>query len=69
MLENQKDYQKQPMKYWLVEIELTSGDMLQFYVSAINQTEAYKKADGYAEMASGNEKLMKFYGEGFKYLP
>lgn len=68
MLKNEKNTQKQPMKYWLVEITLTSGDTLQFYVAAINQSEAYKKADEYAEMAAGNEKLMQFY-KGFKKLP
>ena len=69
MLENQKENtQKQPMKYWLVDIELTSGDMLQFYVSAPDLKEAYWKADKYAEIAAGNESLMKFY-RGFKRLP
>lgn len=69
MLENQKNNtQKQPVRYWLVDIALTSGDMLQFYVSAIDKSEAYKKADEYAEIAVGNEKLRKFYG-GFKKLP
>jgi cellobiose-specific phosphotransferase system component IIA len=68
MLKNEKNTQKQPIKYWLVEITLTSGDMLQFYAAAINQIEAYKKADEYAEIAEGNEKLMKFY-KGFKKLP
>jgi len=59
--------QKQPMKYWLVEITLTSGEDLQFYVSAINKHEAYKKADDYAFLAE-NESLRKFY-KGFKLLP
>lgn len=61
--------QKQPMRCWLVEITLTSGDMLRFYVTAINQAEAYRKADEYAETAAGNEKLKKFYGRGFFLLP
>ena len=55
------------MKYWLVEITLTSGNMLQFYVYAINQFEAQKKADDYAELAE-HKSLEKFY-EGFKLLP
>ena len=55
-------------KYWLVEITLTSGDTLQFYVSAKNQIEAYKKADNYAFLAE-NEKLRKIYGSGFRLLP
>ena len=69
MLENKKEKtEKQPMKYWLVEIELTSGEFLNFYVSALDLSEAYKKADGYAEIAAGNESMMKFY-RGFKRLP
>ena len=64
-----KGQEKQPMKYWLVEITLTSGEGLQFYVSAPNQVEAYKKADGYAELAE-NEKLRECYkGMGFRLLP
>ena len=37
-----KEQEKQPIKYWLVDITLTSGEDLQFYVPAINQVEAYK---------------------------
>ena len=54
-----KEQEKQPMKYWLVEITLTSGEGLQFYVTAKDQIEAYKKADGYAELAE-NEKLLRY---------
>jgi hypothetical protein len=69
MLKNKKEKtEKQPMKCWLVEIELTSGEFLNFYVSAPDLKEAYGKADGYAEIAAGNENLMKFY-RGFKRLP
>jgi len=35
------------LRYWLVEISLTSGKSIQFYASAINEFEAYQKADGY----------------------
>jgi hypothetical protein len=45
------------MKYWLVDITLTSGECLQFYVKAITQHYAYEKADEYAFMAENNEKL------------
>ena len=55
-----KEQEKQPMKYWLVEITLTSGEGLQFYVSARNQHEAYLKADSYSELAQ-NEKLFNYY--------
>lgn len=44
------------LRYWLVEISLTSGKSTQFYVSAINEFEAYQKADGYV-MWLENEKL------------
>lgn len=47
MKKKKEEQEKQPMKYWLVEFELTSGEILQFYVGAINQFEAYQKADGY----------------------
>ena len=64
-----KEQEKQPMKYWLVEITLTSGEGLQFYVSARNQHEAYLKADSYSELAQ-NEKLFNCYmGKGFTLLP
>jgi len=68
MKNKKKKNGKQPMKYWLVEIALTSGDMLQFYVSAINQFEANIKADEYAALAASDESLRKFYGK-FKLLP
>tara|TARA_R110000803_G_scaffold13218_14_gene37352 strand:+ start:1951 stop:2172 length:222 start_codon:yes stop_codon:yes gene_type:complete len=64
-----KEQEKQPMKYWLVEITLTSGEGLQFYVSAINEHEAYQKADGYSELAE-NELLKQCYDKmGFNLLP
>lgn len=63
----QKEQGKQPMKYWLVEITSTDSEGLQFYVSAINQFEAYKKAEEYAELAE-NKDLRTCY-KGFKLLP
>ena len=58
-----------PIRYWLVEITLTSGEGLQFYVSAINEHEAYLKADDYSELAK-NDKLLECYKKmGFKLLP
>ena len=47
MNKQKKNDEKQPMKYWLVEFTLTSGEILTFYIGAINQFEAYKKADDY----------------------
>ena len=72
MMNNRKDPRgqlKNPMKYWMVEITLTSGEELQFYVSAIDKFSAYEKADGYAEIAN-NSSLAKFYkGKGFALMP
>lgn len=51
------------MKYWLVELTLTSGEVLTFYVKAINQHFAYEKADEYAELAENvklRSKMKKF---------
>ncbi|RLD65609.1 MAG: hypothetical protein DRI95_08300 [Bacteroidetes bacterium] len=58
---------KQSMKYWLVELTLTSSQVLTFYVKAINKHEAYKKADEYAILAE-NVELRKNM-ETFKLLP
>lgn len=64
-----KEQKKQPLKCWLVEITLTSGEGLQFYVSVINEFEAYRKADDYTKLAE-NEQLFNCYkGMGFKLLP
>ena len=64
-----KGQTKQPMNYWLVDITLTSGEELQFYVSAKTKHDAYEKADGYAELAK-NASLAKFYkGKGFTLMP
>jgi hypothetical protein len=50
--ETQKQEQPKPQKpqgsrLWLVEISLTSGKSIQFYVKAKTQFDAYEKADGY----------------------
>jgi len=55
------------MKYWLVELTLTSGRVRTFYVKARYQYEAYKTADYYASLA-GNEKLFDLTTEKFKLL-
>lgn len=55
------------MKYWLVEITLTSGEILEFYVKAINQFEANQKADGYAVLAQN--RLLKNYFKQFRLMP
>lgn len=66
----QKEQEEQPMLYWLVEITLTSGEGLQFYVSAINHYEANLKAHGYADLAESSESLRECYkNKGFTLLP
>jgi hypothetical protein len=68
-MEKTNKNQKQPLKVWLVEITLTSGKDLQFYVSAKTLHDAYKKADDYAELAE-NEHLYNYYNsKGFTMLP
>ena len=62
-----KKAEKPPMKYWLVELTLTSGRVLNFYVKARFQHDAYQKADDYAVLAE-NEKLRKHL-EVFRLLP
>jgi len=56
------------MKYWLVELTLTSGRVRTFYVKARYQYEAYKSADYYASLAS-NKQLFDLATEKFKMLP
>lgn len=58
--------EKKPMKYWFMDITLTSGEVLQFYVKALNEYEAYQKADGYSTWVS-NEKLLNHL-RGFKLM-
>lgn len=50
------------IKYWLVEITLTSGKGLQFYVSGKTQYDAYEKADAYKCWA-GDEKLISLLSQ------
>ncbi len=42
-------YRKHPeiMRLWLVELTSTDGEVLQFYVNALTQFDAYEKADSY----------------------
>ena len=43
-----------PLRYWLVELTLTSGRVRTFYVKARFQSDAYQKADYYAGLASND---------------
>ena len=68
MKDSKKSSKKPPMKYWLVELTLTSGRVRSFYVKARTQFDAYEKADYYASLA-GNKKLFDLTTETFKLLP
>lgn len=67
MNKQKKKADKPPMKYWLVELTLTSGRVRTFYVKARFQADAYEKADYYASLAS-NEKLFEMV-DTFKLMP
>jgi len=54
---------KPPMKYWLVELTLTSGRVRTFYVKARYQHDAYEKADYYADLASNKQLFDKLTSE------
>ena len=68
MDKRKKKSKKPPMKYWLVELTLTSGRVRIFYVKARYQHDAYEKADYYASLAS-NKQLFDLATENFKMLP
>jgi hypothetical protein len=52
--QDRKPKQPIPIRYWLVDITLTSGEVLQFYVKALTIGDAYEKADGYADLVSND---------------
>lgn len=68
MVNKKRVTEKPPMKYWLVELTLTSGRVRTFYVKARYQQDAYEKADGYAELVE-NEQLFNKVTDGFRLLP
>ena len=63
----QKDQGKQPMIYWLVQFTLTSGRIVEFYVSAETEFEAQKKAHGYRYIVEV-PKLLNDFGK-FRLRP
>ena len=67
MDKKKKKSEKPPMRYWLVELTLTSGRVRTFYVKARFQYEAYRSADYYASLAS-NEKLFDMLTDEFRLL-
>lgn len=52
-----REEEEKIIRYWLVEITLTSGEGLQYYVSGKTQFDAQEKADSYTYWV-GNEKLI-----------
>ena len=56
----QKDQGKQPMKYWLLQFTLTSGRIVEFYVSAETEFDAQIKAQGYRYIVEVPELLSDF---------
>ena len=67
MKNQKKRAEKPPMKYWLVELTLTSGRVRTFYVKARYQEDAYNTADYYAGLVK-NEKLFELSTKKFKLL-
>lgn len=67
MINKKKKAEKPAMKYWLVELTVTSGRVRTFYVKARFQEDAYDKADYYAGLAS-NEKLFDLLTDKFCLL-
>ena len=60
--------EKPPLKLWLVELTLTSGEVRSFYVKAINQYEANETADYYLSIAE-NKQLFDLVTNKFRMLP
>ena len=63
----QKDQGKQPMIYWLVQFTLTSGRIVEFYVSAETEFDAQIKAYGYRYIVEVPKLLNEF--EKFRLRP
>ena len=55
------------MKYWLVELTLTSGRVRTFYVKARYHKHAYEMADYYAGLAE-NKQLFDMLTDEFRLL-
>jgi hypothetical protein len=67
MVDKKKKTEKPPMRYWLVELTLTSGRVRTFYVKARFHADAYKKADYYASLVS-NKQLFDKLTDEFRLL-
>ena len=67
MDKKKKKSKKPPMKYWLVELTLTSGRVRTFYVKARYQSDAYETADYYASLVN-NKQLFELLTDDFRLL-
>lgn len=67
MVALKKKTKKPPMKYWLVELTLTSARVRTFYVKARTEYDAYEKADYYAGLV-GNKQLFDLTTGKFRLL-
>ena len=66
--EKKQKNEKVPLRYWLVELTLTSGRVRTFYVKARYEHDAYEKADYYASLVD-NDKLFNTVTGQFRLLP
>ena len=55
--------EEEPIRYWLVELTLTSGEVQTFYVKAKTQFDAYERAEEWGIIYEACPKLRQ---EGFK---
>jgi len=62
-METTKQKQENELKYWFVEIVLTSSEILHFYVKALTEFDAYEKADYYSSLVSNDDlkNKLKFF--------
>jgi len=63
----QKQEERKVIKLWLVEISLTSGESIQFYVKSRTKEDADEKVEGYLFWLD-NEKLRNKLSE-FRLMP
>ena len=66
MNKSKLENQEKPIHYWFVDITLTSGEVLEFYVKALTISDAYDKANEYTYWVS-NEKLLSLLRK-FKFM-
>jgi hypothetical protein len=60
MMTKKQTVEKRPLRIWSVEITLTSGEGLQFFMPAKDEFHANQKADEYSLLAE-NKMLYNYY--------